>query len=156
MPLYTLETSQKIPAPLNQVWDFISSPENLKLITPKRMGFNILTKNLPAKMYPGLIITYHITPMFGLKTNWVTEITHCQEHVYFIDEQRFGPYKMWHHQHNLTSIPEGVLMEDLISYIPPFGVLGSIANSLVIGKMLKDIFAYRYRKLERIFGRIQS
>lgn len=156
MALYTFETSQIIPAPLNKVWEFISSPANLKIITPKRMGFNILTRNLPEKMYPGMIIAYHITPLFGIKTTWVTEITHCDEHEYFIDEQRLGPYKMWHHQHNLKSIPEGVLMEDMVSYIPPFGVLGSIANSLFIGKMLKEIFAYRYQQLEKIFGRIQE
>jgi ligand-binding SRPBCC domain-containing protein len=152
MPLYSLRTSQLIPATLEQVWDFISSPANLKHITPVFMGFDILTKNLPEKMYPGMIISYHVRPLLGIKTLWVTEITHVKDLDYFVDEQRIGPYRMWHHEHHLKLVAEGVLMEDIVSYQPPFGFFGAIANVLFINGMLKKIFEYRTIKLEEKFG----
>ncbi len=152
MPLYTLETQQKLPATMSEVWDFISSPDNLKRITPEHMGFDITTRNLSSKMYPGMIIQYKVSPLGGLRTTWVTEITHVKEGEYFVDEQRMGPYKMWHHQHRITPIQGGVLMHDIINYQPPLGVLGAIANSLLIKHKLKEIFEYRRIKMEERFG----
>lgn len=154
MAIFTLEASQQIPASLDQVWDFISSPQNLKHITPEFMGFDILTKNLPEKMYPGMIISYHVKPVLGIKTLWVTEITHVKELHYFVDEQRVGPYSLWHHQHILKEIPGGVLMKDIVNYRPPFGPLGSLANALFIKRMLKKIFDYRTVKVDEKFGKL--
>jgi len=156
MPVYTLETSQKIPASLETVWDFISSPRNLKRITPEHMGFEVTTNNLSEKMYAGMIISYIVKPVFGIKIKWVSEITHVKEPEYFVDEQVSGPYKFWHHRHQLTEIENGVLMKDIINYKPPFGFIGSIANRLIIRKQLNEIFRYRTEKLEEIFGRYQS
>ncbi len=153
MPLFTLEASLQIPATIEQVWDFISSPRNLKHITPDFMGFDILTKNLPEKMYPGMIISYHVRPVLGIKTLWVTEITHVKDLEYFVDEQRIGPYKLWHHQHILEEIPGGVRMRDIVSYQPPFGPLGSIANALFIKSLLEKIFDYRTLKIDETFGK---
>lgn len=152
MGFYQLHTSQKIPATINQAWDFISSPGNLKKITPDYMGFDITSKNAGENMYPGMIITYKVSPFLGIKMNWVTEITHVKEKEYFVDEQRAGPYSIWHHEHRIESIDGGVLMTDIVSYKPPMGFLGTIANSLFIKKQLKEIFDFREKALIEIFG----
>lgn len=153
MPVYTKHEILKIPATINQVWDFISSPQNLKHITPEYMGFDITTKNLPEKVYAGMIISYIVKPLLGIKMRWVTEITHVSELKYFVDEQRFGPYKMWHHQHIIEAIEGGVLMTDIVDYLPPMGFLGAIANQLVIKNQLNEIFTFRTKKLEEYFGK---
>jgi ligand-binding SRPBCC domain-containing protein len=151
MGVYTLKASQKIPASKEEVWDFISSPKNLKEITPDYMGFEIQTK-LPEKMYPGMMIQYKVSPILGIKMTWVTEITHVEHEKFFVDEQRVGPYSMWHHQHHIQEIPGGILMEDIIDYQPPMGLLGDIANSLFIARQLDEIFAYRKEAVEKRFG----
>lgn len=153
MGFYQLQKTQKIPASMQQVWDFISSPANLKKITPAYMGFDITSKNLPTKMYPGMIISYKVSPVFGIKTTWVTEITQVKEQEYFVDEQRVGPYFMWHHEHKIEAIQGGVLMTDIVSYKPPLGFLGSIANEIMIKRKLKEIFDFRTKAVEEIFGK---
>ncbi len=153
MPVYTFRETQFIPTTLDVLWDFISSPQNLRKITPPSMGFDVITSDLPEKMYAGMIIAYHVRPLFGIKTTWVTEITHVNEFKYFVDEQRFGPYTMWHHQHLIEPVEGGILMTDIIDYQPPMGFLGAIANKLVIRKTLKEIFAFRKIKLEAYFGK---
>jgi ligand-binding SRPBCC domain-containing protein len=155
MGFYQLHKTQKIPATINEVWDFISSPANLKKITPEYMGFNITSKLLSEKMYPGMIISYKVSPVLGIKMTWVTEITQVKEKEYFVDEQRVGPYSMWHHEHKIEPIDGGVLMTDIVSYKPPFGILGSIANSILIKKQLKEIFDYRTVAMERMFGKME-
>ena len=152
MPAYTFRKTQLIPASINELWEFISSPQNLKKITPEYMGFDVITNDLPEKMYPGMIIAYQVSPLFGIKTTWVTEITHVNDLKYFVDEQRFGPYTMWHHQHLIEPVKVGVLMTDIIDYQPPFGFLGAIANKLIIRKKIEEIFAFRKIKLEALFG----
>lgn len=153
MSLYTIETNQRIPASIEEVWDFISSPENLKKITPGYMGFEVTSKNLPEKIYPGMIISYKVRPLWNLKMTWITAITQVKEHEFFVDEQRIGPYKLWHHEHHIRPIEGGVLMKDIVNYAPPFGFIGNIANSLFIKDQLKEIFEYRRSKLEEIFGK---
>lgn len=152
MALFTIETEQKIPASIGEVWDFISSPANLKRITPDYMGFDILTKNLPDTMYAGMIIAYKVSPLLGIKMTWVTGITQVKKYEYFIDEQLVGPYSLWHHQHRISPIEGGVLMNDIVNYRPPFGVLGQMANGLIIRRQLQEIFDYRRKKLTEIFG----
>ncbi len=152
MALYQFERTQKVNASIAEVWDFISSPANLKEITPDYMGFDITSKNKSEKMYEGILISYSVKPLLGIKTNWVTEITHIKEGEFFIDEQRAGPYKLWHHQHFIEKIPNGVLMKDIVSYIPPFGFLGAIANQFIIKSKLEQIFAYRKEALEKKYG----
>jgi ligand-binding SRPBCC domain-containing protein len=153
MGFYQLHKTQKIPATIDQVWDFISSPANLKKITPEYMGFNITSKLLSEKMYPGMIISYKVSPFLGIKMTWVTEITQVKENEYFVDEQRVGPYSMWHHEHKIEPIEGGVLMTDIVSYKPPFGILGSIANHILIKKQLQEIFDYRTVAMEKMFGK---
>jgi ligand-binding SRPBCC domain-containing protein len=153
MAFYQLEQTQKIPVNIPFIWDFISSPNNLKEITPPHMGFIVTSKSSANKMYPGMIITYKVSPLLGIKLNWMTEITHVKEYEYFVDEQRIGPYKMWHHQHKIEQIEGGVLMTDIVTYSPPFSFLGSIINALIIKQQLKQIFDYRKVALENKFGK---
>jgi ligand-binding SRPBCC domain-containing protein len=152
MAFYQFEYTQKVNTSIDELWDFISSPANLKQITPAYMGFDITSNNKAEKMYEGMLISYIVKPLLGIKTNWVTEITHIQKGKFFIDEQRMGPYKMWHHQHFIEETPDGVIMKDIVSYIPPFGFLGAIANQLIIKNKLKQIFAFRKEALEKKYG----
>lgn len=154
MAIYQLYREQKIPAGVEAVWDFVSSPGNLKHITPAYMGFEITSEKLAEKMHPGMIIMYSVTPVFGIKMKWVTEITHVVDKKYFVDEQRVGPYKIWHHQHRIHPIDDGVLMTDLVTYKPPLGFLGALADQLLIHKKLDEIFDFRRKKLIQIFGDI--
>ena len=152
MAFYQFEQTQKINTSKDDLWKFISSPSNLKKITPNYMGFDITSKNSSEKMYEGMLISYVVKPILNIKTKWVTEITHINEGVFFIDEQRMGPYKLWHHQHFIEEIPGGVLMKDIVSYIPPFGFVGVIANKLFIKDKLNQIFAFRNQALEKKYG----
>ena len=156
MAFYQLIQTQKVNASMEEVWSFISSPKNLKEITPDYMGFDITSEELADKMYPGMIITYRVSPLLGLKTNWVTEITQVRDMSYFVDEQRIGPYSMWHHQHFIEPIEGGVLMRDIVTYQTPFGFIGAIMNRLVIQKKLKEIFAYRTGAVEKRYGKFND
>lgn len=153
MAIYQLIKTQKLPSTITEIWDFISAPINLKEITPEHMGFIVTSNTGTEKMYPGMIITYKVSPLLGIKLNWMTEITHVRDYEYFVDEQRVGPYKLWHHQHKIEPIKGGILMTDIVTYEPPLGLLGSIANSLLIKKQLQLIFDYRTIALEKRFGR---
>ena len=151
MKIFKLKYSQKLPISLNEAWDFLSSPKNLELITPKSMDFNITDWD-EKKAYPGQIIRYTVKPLLGIKINWVTEITHVQDKEYFVDEQRFGPYSFWHHKHFIKEIDNGVLMEDIIHYKIPLGPIGVLLNFLFINSKLKSIFKYRKLELIKTFG----
>lgn len=151
---YTKIATQRIPASMDQVWDFMSSPKNLKHITPPYMGFDITSSNVDEKMYQGMIITYKVSPLFGLKMDWVTEITTVEHLKMFVDEQRLGPYTMWHHQHHIEPIEGGVLMRDIVTYIPPMWLFGDIANALFIKAKLNEIFGFRFDAVEKIFGKM--
>lgn len=151
MAFYQFEKNLFINAGIDELWDFISSPSNLKEITPDHMGFDITSKNLPEKMYPGMIISYKVRPLLGIPLLWVTEITHVFDKQFFIDEQRIGPYTLWHHQHILKPYENGVMMTDIVSYKPPFGFFGDIANWFFIKKQLNSIFDYREKVLRNKF-----
>jgi ligand-binding SRPBCC domain-containing protein len=153
MSIHRIYTTQKLPISIQEAWDFFSSPHNLKIITPPYMGFDITEKHLSEKIYPGLIITYKVSPLFNIKMNWVTEITHVQVPEYFVDEQRFGPYSFWHHKHFIQEIPGGVEVIDLVHYKIPLGFIGDILNALYIKSKLNEIFSFRYHKLHEIFGK---
>ncbi|WP_298419824.1 SRPBCC family protein [uncultured Kordia sp.] len=149
--VYRLHSTQNFPISLEKAWDFLSNPKNLKTITPDYMSFDILTENI-GPMYPGQIIQYIVTPILNIKTHWVTEITHVKHQHYFVDEQRFGPYTMWHHKHFIREIPGGVEMEDIIDYKIPLGFLGRLVHPIIVKPKLKEIFEYRTRKLTELFG----
>jgi ligand-binding SRPBCC domain-containing protein len=148
--MYTLFVQQALPIGLDEAWHFFTQPGNLKKITPPHMGFDITSSNLEP-IYAGQVITYKVSPIAGIKTNWITEITHVNDRKYFVDEQRFGPYSMWHHEHIFEETKDGVLMTDRVSYKIPFGPLGSIAQKLFIKKQLQSIFTFREQVLNSFF-----
>ncbi|MEI8280754.1 MAG: SRPBCC family protein [Bacteroidota bacterium] len=151
MKVYTQTTQQLIHAPIEKVWDFFSDAQNLGAITPAYMNFRTLTENLPKEIYPGLIITYKVAPLLHVPMFWMTEITSVIKHKLFVDEQRSGPYKLWHHQHHFEKNTDGVLMTDILHYSLPFYFLGTIAHTLFVKKQLRNIFDYRYQRIEELF-----
>jgi ligand-binding SRPBCC domain-containing protein len=157
MKPYQLEFTQQLPISLQEAWQFFSSPLNLAKITPKEMAFEV-TSNIEhaSSMYAGMIITYKVSPLFGLKLNWITEITHVAAGKYFIDEQRFGPYQFWHHEHHFREIPGGVEMHDLLTYGMPFGILGKGVNELLVANKVQQIFTFRKKKITEMFGNYTS
>lgn len=155
MKLYTLHATQKLPISLEEAWEFLSNPANLKVITPEYMTFNIVS-GADRPMYAGQMIEYIVTPLLGIKTSWVSEITHVEPLKYFVDEQRYGPYAMWHHKHFIKSIEGGVEMEDLVHYKIPFGFLGKLVHPFLVKPKLQEIFDYRTQALEAKFGKYQS
>jgi ligand-binding SRPBCC domain-containing protein len=153
MAVYSIKTVQRMPVSLAQAWDFFSSPANLQTITPPYMGFTIISQHHGDKMYPGQIIEYKVKPLLGIPLYWMTEITHVQEEHFFVDEQRFGPYSLWHHQHHFKAIEGGVEMTDIVHYKLPLWWLGDLANALFVKKQLAGIFEYRKKKVEEMFGK---
>ena len=150
--IYTLTTEQVLNVSKQEAWNFFSAPQNLEEITPKHMGFTI-TSTVDKKAYKGQIITYKVGILPGVKSNWVTEITQVKDQNFFIDEQRFGPYKMWHHEHWFEELQNGnTLMKDKISYKIPFGILGHLAQIIFIKNQLKTIFKHRFKTLENLFN----
>jgi len=149
--MHQLIRKQFVKTDLNTCWDFFSSPSNLKVITPDYMGFDVKTE-VPEKMYEGLIISYTVKPLLGIPMEWVTEITHINDKSFFVDEQRIGPYKMWHHEHHFKEINGGVEMTDIVSYVVPFGLLGKLVQPILVQPKLEEIFAYRFKVVDNLFG----
>ncbi|MGE5480486.1 MAG: SRPBCC family protein [Chloroflexota bacterium] len=151
MKIYSLKRVQSLPISRAEAWAFFTDPLNLSKITPESMSFEILSE-LPEKIYSGLIIEYFVRPIPGLRVRWITEIKHVEEGKFFIDEQRFGPYKFWYHKHTFESSNEGALMTDEVIYALPFGFLGRLFGSRLVANKLKTIFDYRYKVLKENFG----
>ncbi len=149
--VYSLKTVQWLPVDIDTAWSFFSSPYNLKEITPRDMGFDITSAHHGATMYAGQIIEYRLKLLGFIKLYWMTEITHVKEKDYFIDEQRFGPYALWHHQHHFVPVRGGVEMTDIVHYKIPFGILGTLAHVLYVKRQLKHVFDYRFRRVSELF-----
>jgi ligand-binding SRPBCC domain-containing protein len=150
---YSLKYETFIHTTLDQAWDFFTSPLNLVKITPPDMNFVVTSEYQESeKVYPGMIITYFISPLLGIKLRWMTEITHVKEKEYFVDEQRFGPYALWHHQHHFKQVQGGIMMTDIVNYAIPYGFAGRIANTIFVEKKLKDVFRFREEAIEHLFG----
>lgn len=144
------EFIQFVPASLDVVWEFFSSPANLSKITPPDMRF-LITSPEQKEMYPGMIITYKVSPVPGIRLNWVTEITQVDHKKFFIDEQRSGPYSIWHHEHHFKEIDGGVEMRDILFYKVSFGILGELADLIFVQKKVRGIFNFREKKIEELF-----
>jgi ligand-binding SRPBCC domain-containing protein len=152
MSVHVLKTVQKIPVSLEEAWEFFSHPRNLAVMTPEYLNLKFTNELYGEEMYPGQVMTYRVKPLLGIPLFWMTEITHVQPGKFFVDEQRFGPYSLWHHQHHFREISGGVEMTDLVHYKLPLGFLGDIANGLFVRKQLENIFNFRYAKVESLFG----
>jgi len=142
MKIFQIKSKQTLNISLEESWNFFSDPRNLPKITPPWLKLKV-TSDVPEKMYAGMIITYKVYPFLGIPSNWVTEITQVKEKQFFIDEQRFGPYKFWHHQHHFRESDKGIEMEDIVTYALPFDPLSRSVNSLLVGKKVKEIFEFR-------------
>jgi ligand-binding SRPBCC domain-containing protein len=149
--MFQYTSKQELPITMDEAWVFLSDPKNLKRITPDYMGFDILS-GAERKMFPGQIIQYRLTPVLGIPFRWVTEITHVKEGEYFVDEQRFGPYSFWHHKHFIYPTKNGVVMEDVVDYKIPLGILGRLAHLIFVKYKIKQIFTYREKALNEIFN----
>ncbi len=143
---------QFIPRSLDEIWTFFSRPENLNDVTPGDMSFRILSDIRHLPMYEGMIICYKISPFAGIQMDWVTEITHISERHFFVDEQRFGPYAMWHHEHHFEEKDGGVLMRDILHYKVPYGIIGTIADQLFVDQKIEQIFHFRKKAIAERFG----
>lgn len=155
MRLHTIREKQTLNLSLSEAWTFFSNPRNLSLLTPPSLGLELDTEP-PQEMHPGMILEYRIRPLLGIPMRWVTEITHVVPLRLFVDEQRFGPYRFWHHQHLFRETPGGLEMEDIVHYALPFGPLGRVANALVTAGQVNRIFEFRRLFLERTFGAVPS
>jgi ligand-binding SRPBCC domain-containing protein len=153
MKLYQLHKKQNLPIDKKTAWEFLSNPKNLKIITPDYMSFDMTSKS-DKPMYAGQILQYIVTPLLGIKTKWVSEITHVEEGKYFVDIQLYGPYALWHHKHFINEIDGGVEMEDIIDYKIPLGFLGQLVHPFLVKPKLEEIFNYRTKKLEELFGKL--
>jgi ligand-binding SRPBCC domain-containing protein len=154
MKSYQLKQIQHVPISLDEAWNFFSSPKNLKTITPDYMGFDIISCD-DKPIYPGQIITYQVTPLLGIPMDWMTEITHVIEKKYFVDEQRFGPYALWHHKHFFREIENGIELEDIVDFVLPLGILGQLAYPIIVKGKLNEIFEFRRKKLAELFGTME-
>jgi ligand-binding SRPBCC domain-containing protein len=152
MAVYQLKEVQKMPVSLDEAWDFFSHPKNLAVMTPEYLNLRFTNELFGDGMYPGQVMTYKVKPVLGIPMFWMTEITHVKDKEFFVDEQRFGPYALWHHQHHFREIPEGVEMTDLVHYKVPGWFLGDLANTLFIKGQLENIFSFRRKKVEELFG----
>jgi ligand-binding SRPBCC domain-containing protein len=150
MKIFTFKGRQALPITIDDAWEFFSNPNKLPKITPPWLNIKV-TSELPDKMYEGMIITYKVYPVLGIPSNWVTEITTVREKNFFIDEQRFGPYKFWHHQHRFKETKGGVEMEDIVNYALPFDPLSRPLNSFLVRKKVNEIFDYRKEALNKLF-----
>ena len=149
--MHVLERTTLIPQPIKLVWGYFSDPRNLDKMTPEFLKFEILNGG-DESIFEGQVIDYRIQILPGVKQRWLTEITHCKKNAYFVDEQRIGPYRLWHHLHRFTETDQGVAMIDQVHYAMPFGPLGALARSLFVKRRLDALFNFRRAYLQRKFG----
>jgi ligand-binding SRPBCC domain-containing protein len=152
MPIHVLRSAQIVPATIDECWDFFSNPRNLARITPPALDFHILS-DLPPAIYPGMMIEYRVRPLLGIPMTWLTEITQVEPQRHFVDEQRVGPYAIWHHEHFFTALDGGrTEIRDVVHYVLPFGWLGNMVHPFLVTPELRKIFAFRERAVTEIFG----
>lgn len=152
MPIHTLTAHQIIPSTPERAWEFFSNPRNLATITPPDLGFEIVTPDLPKRIHAGMMIEYRVRPLLGIPVTWLTEITHVQEEKSFVDEQRVGPYAIWHHEHHFRDLGDGrVELLDRVTYRLPFQPFGDLAHGLLVRPRIVGIFAFRKRKVDELF-----
>jgi ligand-binding SRPBCC domain-containing protein len=151
MKIYTLHKKQKLPISLETAWEFLCNPANLSKLTPSEMNMKIIS-GADRPMYAGQVLQYSVTPVVGIKTKWVSEITQFEDKKYFVDLQLYGPYAFWHHKHFIHEIDGGVEMEDIIDYKVPLGFLGQLVHPILVKPKLEEIFNYRKTQLEALFG----
>jgi len=150
MQPYRFEHRQLLPLTVEQAWEFFSDQNNLPQITPPGMAFRFYSQP-PKDSYAGMIFSYSLRPLFGITMNWTAEITQMRKPFFFVDEQRFGPYRFWHHQHFFNEVKDGVEVYDLIHYLLPHIQFTAAVNRFIVVPRLKRIFDFRRKTLEKFF-----
>jgi ligand-binding SRPBCC domain-containing protein len=153
MAVHKLVSELYIPASVPLVWAFFCAPSNLQCLTPHYMKMRVTSGELPAVIYAGQIITYKVSPLLGVPISWTTEITHVEPGRRFVDDQRRGPFKLWHHQHLFEPHGSGTSMIDIVHYEIPLWIAGEIAHRLFVRRQIEEIFEYRRRMIEQCFPR---
>ena len=148
--IHRLLSTQVIPRPLDEVWEFFSTPKNLNVLTPSEMSFEF-THGADEPMHLGQLIEYRVQILPLIKATWLTEITHLKDHSYFVDEQRIGPYQFWYHEHRFTEVDDGVEVEDIVHYALPLWWFGRLAHWLFVRRQLQQIFHFRRQVLDERF-----
>jgi len=152
MPIHTLRKTQIVPASQEECWAFFSDPHNLARITPPSLDFQVRS-DLPSSIHPGLMIEYRVRPLLGIPMEWLTEITHVEAPHRFVDEQRVGPYAIWHHEHTFVSKDDRTTeVRDLVHYVLPLGWLGNLAHPFLVTPALRTIFDFREKAVRERFG----
>jgi len=149
MKLHRIHRRQVIPISMTEAWAFFSNPVNLSKITPPWLNLTVIS-NIPRSMHSGMIISYRITPMASMSTLWISEITHVEAPIYFVDEQRLGPFRFWHHQHLFKEVGRDVEIQDIVHYAMPLGPIGEMVHAISVRKKVEAIFNFRQKALERI------
>ena len=150
--IHVLESTQTLPVSTDRAWDFFSDPRNLSKITPPELDFTVLTA-LPERIYAGMMIEYRVRPLLGIPARWLTEITHVEPGKFFVDEQRIGPYKIWHHEHHFRPLATGQTeLYDRVTYVLPFGLFGNLVHPFLVKPQLSKIFAFREKRVRELFG----
>jgi ligand-binding SRPBCC domain-containing protein len=155
MMLYRLHRVQNLSVSLEEAWQFFSSPLNLPSITPPWLNLTIRGE-VAERVFPGMIIRYRVTPFLGIPYTWISEITHVEAPHSFVDEQRFGPYRLWHHRHHFRSMNGGIEMMDTVHYALKFGPVGTVMHTFIVRKKLEEIFDFRQRTLAKLFYPLES
>jgi ligand-binding SRPBCC domain-containing protein len=151
MVIHTIQRTNLVPAPLAECWSFFSNPRNLERITPPSLDIQV-TSEVPDEMYPGLLIEYRVLPLLGFRMTWLTEITHVERQVRFVDEQRVGPYKLWHHEHRFRALDQSrTEMQDTVHYVLPFSPVSEVFHGILVVKQLRRIFDYREQVIGGLF-----
>jgi ligand-binding SRPBCC domain-containing protein len=151
MKLHQIHRKQMIPISIFEAWEFFSNPENLSTITPSWLNLTLIS-DIPRGMHSGMIISYRITPIVRVPTIWISEITHVNRPTYFVDEQRLGPFRFWHHQHVFKEVGRNVEIQDIVHYAMPLGPIGEMMYSISVRKKVDSIFDFRQKALERILS----
>ncbi|MEO6071282.1 MAG: SRPBCC family protein [Chitinophagaceae bacterium] len=150
--VHALKGVQNLPISIEECWKFFSDPHNLPVLTPDFLNLKMTNELYGDRAYAGQVMTYTVKPLLGIPLAWMTEITHVEPMKLFVDEQRKGPYKLWHHQHHFKPIEGGVEMTDLVHYRLPFFFLGDMVHEPIVKKKLNEIFQFRFQKISELFG----
>lgn len=151
MKTYLFETEQFLPIDIDTAWRFFSSAGNLSKITPPAMRLKIVSGPGPEEIHKGMLIRYHLKPLFNIPVKWTTEISEVDKPYSFADRQLTGPYRLWVHTHRFYEKKNGILMKDEVRYALPFGWAGDLAHILLVKRKIRHIFDYRRQVLEQIF-----
>ncbi|MBI4591212.1 MAG: SRPBCC family protein [Candidatus Rokubacteria bacterium] len=146
---HILESRIWLPRGREEVFPFFADPRNLAEVTPRRLGFRLLSA-APMPLEAGAVFDCRIR-FLGIPLRWRTFIREYDPPFRFVDVQVRGPYARWEHRHLFRAENAGTWVEDRITYRLPLGPLGRLVHALVVRRQLDAIFAYRRLRLAQLF-----